>query len=92
MANNENLVSLATRTARERTEIARKGQIASTKAKREKATMLSVLEKVLDETDKESGLTHRELATLGLVKGAEQGNAKNYEILQNLIQKKRTTR
>ena len=88
VANNENLVSFAMRTPRERTEIARKGQIASTKAKREKATMLSVLEKVLDEKDKESGLTHRELATLGLIKGAEQGNAKNYEILQNLIQKK----
>lgn len=88
MANNENLVSLATRTPRERTEIARKGQIASTEAKRQKATMLSVLEKVLDEQDKESGLTHRELATLGLVKGAEQGIAKNYEILQSLIERK----
>lgn len=88
MANNENLVSLATRPQWERTEIARKGQIASTEAKRQKATMLSVLEKVLDEQDKESGLTHRELATLGLVKGAEQGIAKNYEILQSLIERK----
>lgn len=88
MANNQNLVSLATRTQQERTEIARKGQIASTEAKRQKATMLSVLEKVLDEKDKDSGLTHRELATLGLVKGAEQGIAKNYEILQNLIERK----
>ena len=37
--------------------------------------------------DKESGLTHRELATLGLVRGAEQGIAKNYEILQGLMEK-----
>lgn len=88
MANNENLVSLATRTQQERTEIARKGQIASVKARKEKATMLSVLEKVLDATEEKSGLTHRELATLGLVKGAEQGIAKNYEILQSLIEKK----
>jgi PBSX family phage terminase large subunit len=64
------------------------GGKASGEARRQKATMLSVLEKVLDEQDKESGLTHRELATLGLVKGAENGNAKNYEILQNLIERK----
>lgn len=89
MANNvENLVSLADRTTEEKRKIAIKGGKASGEARRQKATMLSVLEKVLDETDKESGLTHRELATLGLVKGAEQGIAKNYEILQNLIEQK----
>ena len=91
MANNENLVSLATRPQRERIEIARKGQIASTESKHKKATMLSVLEKVLDEIPKENnknGLTHRELATLGLVKGAEEGNGKNYEIIQTLMEKK----
>ena len=68
-----------------------KGGIASGIARRKKATMLSVLEKVLDEIpleNNENGLTHRELATLGLVKGAEQGIAKNYEILQNLIERK----
>lgn len=35
MANEQNLVSLATRSQRERSEIARKGQEASAKAKRE---------------------------------------------------------
>lgn len=89
MANNvDNLVSLADRTTDEKREIAIKGGKASGEARRQKATMLSVLEKVLDEKDKKSGLTHRELATLGLVKGAEQGIAKNYEILQGLIEKK----
>lgn len=89
MANNvENLVSLADRTTEEKRKIAIKGGKASGEARRQKATMLSVLEKVLDETDKKTGLTHRELATLGLVKGAEQGIAKNYEILQNLIEQK----
>ena len=89
MANNiENLIPNSERTKEERIEIARAGGIASGESRRQKATMLSVLEKVLDETDKESGLTHRELATLGLVKGAEQGIAKNYEILQTLIEKK----
>lgn len=89
MANNiDNLVSLADRTTEEKRAIAIKGGKASGEARRKNATMLSVLEKVLDEQDKESGLTHRELATLGLVKGAEQGIAKNYEILQSLIEKK----
>lgn len=89
MANNvNNLIPNSERTKEERIEIARAGGIASGESRRQKATMLSVLEKVLDETDKETGLTHRELATLGLVKGAEQGIAKNYEILQNLIEQK----
>ena len=80
MANEQNLVSLATRPERERKEIARKGQIASTKAKREKATMKSVLEKILDEPSK-SGRTYREMATLGLLKGAISGNANNYRLI-----------
>ena len=86
----ENLIEYQfdNRTAEEQRAIAVKGGKASGEARRQKATMLSVLEKVLDEKDKDSGLTHRELATLGLVKGAEQGIAKNYEILQNLIERK----
>ena len=39
MANEQNLISLATRTQRERTEIARKGQKAAQEAKRRKKTM-----------------------------------------------------
>lgn len=90
MANKEdNLIPFTSEQNREEAKKnGHKGGIASGEARRKKATMLSVLEKVLDETDKESGLTHRELATLGLVKGAEQGIAKNYEILQTLIEKK----
>ena len=89
MANNvDNLIPFTERTKEEQRKIAIQGGKASGEARRQKATMLSVLEKVLDEQDKESGLTHRELATLGLVKGAEQGIAKNYEILQNLIERK----
>lgn len=91
MANNQNLVSLATRTQQERIKIAKMGNKASTEAKRKKATMISVLEKMLDEVpikDNEDGLTNRELATLGLIKGARQGYSKNYEIIQDLIGKK----
>lgn len=92
MANNiDNLVSLADRTTEEKRAIAIKGGKASGEARRQKATMLSVLEKMLDEVpikDNEEGLTNRELATLGLIKGANQGIAKNYEIIQDLMSKK----
>ena len=90
MANNGNLIPFTERTPSELREISIKGQKASTEAKHKKATMLSVLEKMLDEVpikDNEEGLTNRELATLGLIKGANQGNAKNYEIIQNLMEK-----
>ena len=87
MANNENLVSLADRTTSEKREIAIKGGKASGIARREKATMLSTLEKLLDEKNKQSGKTYRELATLGLIKGAVNGSSKNYEIIQQLMEK-----
>ena len=64
---------------------------ASGEARRKKATMISVLEKMLDDVptkDNEGGLTNRELATLGLIKGARQGYSKNYEIIQDLMEKK----
>ena len=66
---------------------ARKGGINSGKTRRKKATMLSVLEKTLDETNAK-GLTYRELVTLGLIKGAINGSSKNYEIIQGLMEQK----
>lgn len=84
MANEQNLISLATRPERERKEIARKGQIASTKAKKEKATMLSTLKRLLDEEDK-NGVSYREKATLGLIKGAMKGNALNYKTMIEVL-------
>lgn len=80
MANEQNLISLATRPERERKEIARKGQIASTKAKKEKKTMRQTLEYLLEEKGKQ-GKTYRELATLGLIKGAVNGNSQNYKTI-----------
>ena len=85
MANEQNLVSLATRTERERKEIARKGQKASTEAKKEKATMKKTLEILLDEKNKKGGKTYRELATLGLLQGAIKGNAQNYKTILEII-------
>lgn len=68
-------------------EEAKKGGIASGKARREKATMLQMLEKCLNETNEKSGKTYKELATLGLIKGAVNGSSKNYEIIQSLMEK-----
>lgn len=93
MANREdNLIPFTSEQSREKAaENGRKGGIASGEAKRKKATMISVLEKMLDDVptkDNEGGLTNRELATLGLIKGARQGYSKNYEIIQDLMEKK----
>ena len=51
MANEKNLVSLATRSQRERSEIARKGQEASTKAKKENKLIRDRILERMGETD-----------------------------------------
>ena len=60
------------------------GGIASGKARREKMTMKKQLEMLLDETSK-NGKTYREMATLGLLKGAVQGKAENYKTIITLL-------
>ena len=66
-----------------------KGGIASGKARQEKATMKKTLEMLLNEKNNK-GKTYRELTTLGLIKGAVNGNASNYrtivEVLGELIE------
>lgn len=86
MANVENLRTPTTEEAR---EIGRKGGINSGKARREKKTMKQVLEMMLNDIpideDNKNKLTNQQLATLGLIKGARQGNATNYRtILETL--------
>ena len=79
------------RTPEQHSADSRKAGIKSGEARREKATMLSVLEKMLNEVpikDNEEGLTNRELATLGLIKGANKGNVENYKVIQSLMEKK----
>lgn len=90
MANTDNLVydkGFDSRTTEEQSEIARQGGIASGIARREKATMLSTLEKLLDEKNQKTGKTYRELATLGLIQGAAKGYGSNYKIIQELMEK-----
>ena len=73
-----------TRSTEELQKITKKGGINSGKARKEKATMKKTLEMLLDSKTKD-GTTYRELATLGLLKGAIDGNASNYKtILETL--------
>lgn len=62
----------------------KKGGIASGKARKEKATMKKALEMLLEEKSNK-GLTYRELATLGLIKGAIKGNAQNYKQIVEML-------
>ena len=64
------------------------GGRASVAARREKKTMLQMLEQCLNATNEKSGKTYQELATFGLIKGAISGSGKNYEIIQQLMEKK----
>lgn len=63
--------------------------IRSGEVRREKATMRKTLEMLLNEKNNK-GKTYRELTTLGLIKGAVNGNASNYrtivEVLGELIE------
>lgn len=97
MANNTNLVSLATRTQHERTEIAKKGAEASNKVQKEKRTFKKAIEWLANSDIKLKGgsvydtlkgmgidvdtLNPTQLATIGLWYGAVQGNATNYKTL-----------
>lgn len=76
-------------------ENGRKGGIASGKAKRKVKEMQWVLQRMLDGVPEEvakdvantEGLTEMELATLGLINGAKKGNAANYELIVNTLDK-----
>ena len=58
----------------------------SGEVRREKATMKKTLELMLEEIgDIESGLTNKQLATLGLIKGAILGNSANYKTILETI-------
>lgn len=67
----------------------KKGGIASGIARREKKTMKetlrSMLEEVADIEGNDNGLTYRQLATLGLIKGSIQGKADNYKTILEAI-------
>ena len=90
MANLENLKTREL-TNEEATEMGRKGGIASGKARREKKTMKELLKTMLEEEAKinvegvPKGMTYKELATLGLIKGSIYGNSQNYKTIMETI-------
>ena len=61
-----------------------KGGINSGITRRKKATMKETLELLLDEKSK-NGKTYKELATLGLIKGAINGNGNNYRTILEVL-------
>lgn len=82
MANIENLKPCEYKLSQEE---AKKGGINSGIARKEKATMRKTLEMLVDEIAKIDGnddkLTYKQLATLGLIKGAIDGKADNYKTM-----------
>ena len=77
------------RAGEKQVEIARKGGIASGEARRQKATMKKVLQDMLEEVaqieNNGQKLTYKQLATLGVIKGAIEGNATNYKTILEVI-------
>ena len=82
MANEQNLVSLATRSQRERTEIARKGQEASAKAKRENKLIKDRILERMGETDWNTMIDN-------LIARASE-DTRSFEVLRDTIGQKPT--
>ena len=80
----ENLIPMNERTKEEQKRIATMGGIRSGEVRKEKAIMKATLEMLLEERSK-SGKTYKELATLGLIKGAIKGNAQNYRTILEVL-------
>lgn len=85
--NQENLVSLGDRTIEEQREIARKGGIASGKARKEKKLLKDELAIIMENVNKD-GKTYQELISTALVKEALKGNTKAYEIIRDTMGQK----
>jgi len=58
----------------------RRGALKSAEVRRQIGTMKRQLELLLSKKG-EDGKTYQELATLGLIKGAIEGNAQNYKVI-----------
>ena len=87
--NQDNLIPMNERSKSEVRELGKKGGIASGETRREKATMKKTFEMLLDEVAKVEGneekLTYRQMATIGLLKGAIEGKAENYKTALQLL-------
>ena len=86
MKGQENLIPMNERTKEEQREIAKKGGIASGEARREKKLLRELLEDALSkgtETDNEYVNI-----TLALIKEANKGNVKAYEVIRDTLGQK----
>ena len=85
----ENLIPMSERSKDEVRQIASKGGVNSGIVRRQKATMKETLKQMLEEVadieGNDNGLTYRQLATLGLIKGSIQGKADNYKTILEAI-------
>ena len=84
MANEQNLVPMASRPLRERQEISRKGQKASTEAKRARKTLKETLLMMLEEGNTQNDIT------LALLQKALNGDTKAYEVIRDTVGEKPT--
>ena len=82
MANEQNLIPLSKRTQRERKEIARKGAEATNKKRAERKTLREELLLLLSEGDTQNKMS------LALLKEAQKGNIKAYEVVRDTIGEK----
>lgn len=62
-----------------------KGGKKSGEVRREKAELRKTLELLLEEKYKNTGKSYKELATLGLIKGAVNGKAENYKVIAQML-------
>ena len=89
MAKEDNLIPFNKMSQSKRSEIARKGAIASNKVQKEKKTFKMALKELLEEEvikdGKPTGKTYQDLVNIGLVKGAMKGNAINYKTILETI-------
>ena len=84
----EDLIPMSERTKEEQKRIATMGGKASGKARQEKKTMRETLRLMLEEIPKDNnpyGLSYKQLATLGLIKGSIEGNNANYKTIMETI-------
>jgi hypothetical protein len=75
---------MASRTPRERQEISRKGQKASTEAKRARKTLKETLLLMLEEGNTQNDIT------LALLQKALNGDTKAYEVIRDTVGEKPT--
>ena len=86
--NDQNLIPISSRSPRERSEIGRKGAEVTNRIKKEKKTLKQELEALLEIIDKEDGKTYQEKISFAMIKKANDGDTKAYEVIRDTIGQK----